>query len=114
LAGSGRFADRARYPLPYLVFLDLKLPRLSGLEVMRWIGTRSELRHLPVVVLTSSAEQRDIDLLHAAGAQHYLVKPPSATAVVELVELHRAGFGCVVSTDGARPLTDKFSDRVTV
>lgn len=112
LAGEGAFADRTRFPLPYLVFLDLKLPRRSGLDVLEWIGAQSHLRGLPVIVLTSSAEHRDVERAREHGAQHYLVKPPPPQALVELVETHRSGFGIVAATDGARPPGDKFGERV--
>lgn len=114
LAGEGGYADRSRFPLPYLVFLDLKLPRLSGLEVLHWIRDQPTLVTLPVVVLTSSAETRDIERMRVAGAQHYLVKPPSGQALLEIVEMHRAGFGSVAATDGARPIEDKFGRHLVV
>jgi CheY-like chemotaxis protein len=112
LAGEGPYADRQRHPLPYLVFLDLKLPRRSGLDVLDWINAQEHLRGLPVIILTSSAEHRDIERTRDNGAQHYLVKPPPPQALVELVETHRSGFGAVASTDGARPVGDKFGERV--
>lgn len=74
LSGQARFADRAAYPMPHLVLLDLKLPRRSGFEVLQWIRKDSEVRALPVVVLTSSREPRDLDLAYALGANSYLVK----------------------------------------
>lgn len=111
LAGEGRYADRARHPLPYLIFLDLKLPRRSGIDVLQWIGGQEHLRTLPVIILTSSAEHRDLDRTRDRGAMHYLVKPPPPQALVELVEMHRSGFGAVAATDGARPHGDKFGER---
>ena len=111
LAGEGRFADRTTYPLPFLVFLDLKLPRRSGLDVLQWINEQDHLRGLPVIVLTSSAEHRDVERTREHGAMHYLVKPPPPQALVELVEMHRSGFGIVAATDGARPHGDKFGER---
>lgn len=111
LGGTGPFADRERYPLPYLVFLDLKLPRRSGLDVLRWVNEQGSLRGLPIIVLTSSAEHRDVERTRDFGAMHYLVKPPSPRALSELVETHRSGFGIVAATDGARPHEDRFGDR---
>ena len=60
---------------PALVLLDLKLPRLSGFELLARLRGDARTRALPVVVLTSSREQADVDRCYAAGANSYLVKP---------------------------------------
>jgi CheY-like chemotaxis protein len=83
LAGTGAYADRRAHPLPGLILLDLKLPRRSGLEVLQWLKQEPPLRRIPVVVLTSSAENRDIARAYDLGANSYLVKP------VVFDELHR-------------------------
>jgi two-component system response regulator len=75
LTGAGKFADRQSYPLPGLVILDLKLPRATGLEVLREIRQRPETRNMIVVMLTSSASDDDIASAYALGANGYLVKP---------------------------------------
>src|SRR5438270_2740248 len=54
LAGQGVYADRARYPFPSLILLDLKMPRQTGFEILRWIRSRPELSDLPVVILSGS------------------------------------------------------------
>ena len=60
LAGAGKYADRDSYPLPAVMFLDLKLPYLSGHEVLAWIRRQKELEALLVIVLTSSNEASDL------------------------------------------------------
>jgi len=82
--GSGPFADRERFPLPGLLFLDLKLPYKSGFEVLQWIWTRPELAAIPVAVLTSSEEERDIKEAARLGARSFLVKPPTREALMNL------------------------------
>ena len=62
-------------PLPLIILLDLKLPRVDGLEVLRQLKAHDEFRMLPVVVLTSSSEDRDIKAAYAYGANSYIVKP---------------------------------------
>lgn len=114
LSGSGRFANRENHPLPSMIFLDLKLPRRNGHDVLAWIAGQADLPAIPVIVLTSSAEQRDLRRARELGALHYLVKPPSSTALAELVETHRTGFGVVAATDGARPAADKFAEHQAV
>jgi len=87
LAGGGGFADRGRHPFPALILLDLQLPRRSGHEVLEWLrGQEEGLRRLPVVVLTSSKEPRDVNRAYELGANSYLVKPVSFEALLELVK----------------------------
>ena len=89
LAGEGRYADRAAYPLPRLVLLDLKLPRCSGHEVLAWIRAQSTLRSLPVIVFTSSKERSDVGRAYAAGANSYIVKPSSLAGLIEVASAFR-------------------------
>lgn len=85
LGGSGQFGERARHPLPSLVLLDLKLPKRSGLEVLRWVRSQPELDTTPVVVLTSSGEDEDIQKAYALGANSYLQKPVAFNGLVRLL-----------------------------
>lgn len=85
LSGTDEFADRRRFPAPCLALLDLNLPRKSGLEVLQWVRTTPTLRSLPVILLTSSSQKRDIQAAYTYGANGYLVKPASAEKLVELV-----------------------------
>jgi CheY-like chemotaxis protein len=84
LSSEGVYSDRSHYPMPLLIVLDLKLPRLSGFGVLRWIREQPGLRRLPVVVLTSSNEERDVASAYDLGANSYLLKP---NALVELQQL---------------------------
>lgn len=85
LAGHGDYADRDRYPFPFLLLLDLKLPRQSGFEVLTWLRQQPGLCRLPVAVLTSSREESDVRRAYDLGANSYLVKPGSFDALVALV-----------------------------
>jgi CheY-like chemotaxis protein len=108
LLGQGRYADRAKHPLPALVFLDLKLPLKSGLEVLATIREQPQLANLCVVVLTSSAEERDVTRAHELGAQAYLVKPPSAATLAEVMTLLRGHLAGVPLAEIPRLSGDKF------
>ena len=86
LSGTGTYADRAACPSPTLILLDLKLPRLSGLEFLQWLrGQPPDLRRIPVVVLTSSRESGDVDRAYELGASTYLAKPVSFDGLLDLV-----------------------------
>lgn len=71
--------------VPRLLFLDLKLPLRGGFEVLQWVRTQPALAGLAVVVLSSSAEPRDVNQAYALGAQAYLVKYPEPDVFRELV-----------------------------
>lgn len=86
LDGNGQYADRGRFPLPCLMLLDMKLPYLSGLEVMKWIRRESSMPTLLVVFMTSSREEMDIDQAYRLGANAYLVKPPDSQKLAEMLE----------------------------
>ena len=86
LAGSGDFGDRGRFPLPSLILLDLKLPRKSGLEILQWLRQQPALKHIPVIVLTSSKESSDVSRAYDLGANSYLVKPVGFEGLLELVK----------------------------
>ena len=75
LKGEGQFANRAEYPLPELLLLDLAMPRKDGFEVLRWLRQQPGLSALRVVVLTSSDQMRDVNLAYKLGANSFLVKP---------------------------------------
>jgi CheY-like chemotaxis protein len=85
LAGNGSFADRQASPLPAVVLLDVKMPVLSGLEALAWIRSRREFDALPVVMFTSSTQQRDVDVSRQHGANAYIVKPSNADNLSRLV-----------------------------
>jgi CheY-like chemotaxis protein len=85
IAGNGAFTDRSRFPLPGLILLDLKLPLRSGFEVLEIIRADELARHIPVVVLTSSDNETDIQRAYRAGANSYLVKPVTRDALLAMV-----------------------------
>lgn len=86
----GQFSSRSIESQPKLVLLDLKLPKLDGIEVLREIRSAPETRTIPVVVMTSSAEQRDIVETYALGVNSYIQKPVDSEQFRQTVK--NAGF----------------------
>jgi CheY-like chemotaxis protein len=86
LSGTDGFSDRAKFPLPFLVFLDLKLPYRDGFEVLAWMRQQRSLNSVVVVILTGSDETRDHQQAYALGARSYLVKPPTPEEVRRLMD----------------------------
>ena len=81
--GTGKPAGRDPNPLPTVVLLDLKLPRIDGLEVLRRIRADQRTRLLPVIVLTASKEEEDVLQSYTLGANAYVRKPVEFVAFVE-------------------------------
>ncbi len=90
LQGTGRYADRERYPRPALMVLDLKLPKESGMHVLEWLRSSAEFRELPVLILTSSHETRDVARARKLGVLAYEVKPVTFAALQGVVDSIRA------------------------
>jgi CheY-like chemotaxis protein len=86
LCGEGDYSDRARYPIPFLVLLDLRLPKLSGFEVIAWMRDQPQLADLVVVVLTASDHVPDVTKARDLGANSYLVKPGTFEELVQMVK----------------------------
>lgn len=87
LFARGAFQARAGQPLPTLVILDLKLPKLDGLSVLKTIRADERTRLLPVVILTSSKEEQDLVAGYALGANSYVRKPVDFTEFLEAVKV---------------------------
>ena len=85
LSGAGQYADRQKFPLPQIILLDLKMPRVDGFEFLKWLRHQSpgELRLLPVVITSTSNEPEDIKRAYALGVNSYLTKPISWRAFIE-------------------------------
>src|SRR4030095_10881134 len=74
LSGQGPYLNRVEHPLPRLVVLDLRLLKMSGLEVLKWIRSQPDLHYLPVVMLTSSTRRVDKEAAAAVRADQYILK----------------------------------------
>lgn len=85
LFGEGTYAGRDPYDTPELILLDLKLPRIDGLEVLRRIRSDERTKLLPVVILTSSKEDQDIINGYSLGANSYTRKPVDFNQFMEAV-----------------------------
>lgn len=90
LRGTDEYADRARFPLPFLLLLDLKMPGTDGFEVLHWLRSQPDFKRLLVVVLTSSNLQADVDRAYDLGANSYLVKPVEFTEMVNMIQRFEA------------------------
>jgi two-component system, response regulator len=85
LAATGRYAGRTVADLPQVILLDLKLPKVTGLEVLRIVRADPRTRLLPVVILTSSSEEPDIITSYQLGANSYIRKPVDFNQFLEAV-----------------------------
>ena len=86
LAGTGAFSNRDEHPLPALMLLDLKLPRVTGFDVLAWLRAQPGLKRLPVIVLTSSSQDEDVRRAYDLGVNSYLVKPSGLKAIADMAQ----------------------------
>src|SRR5439155_14882957 len=74
LNGEGVYSNRARFPMPILLLLDLNMPKVNGFQVLEWLREHPMLKRLPVAVMTSSDHDPDITRAYGLGADSYLIK----------------------------------------
>jgi DNA-binding response OmpR family regulator len=87
LKGEGKYADRAQFPFPSILFLDLKMPKKNGFEVLEWIKTHPTCKVIPTIIFSSSSLEQDVWISYELGANSYLVKPASFTDLVRRMQL---------------------------
>jgi len=87
LSGVGMYGDRMLCPLPFVIFLDVKLPYVDGFDVLAWIRAQPQFDSVVVIMLSGSAEDRDQIEADKLGARSYLVKPPTSEILMRVFEL---------------------------
>lgn len=87
LKGEGRYADRQAYPFPRVLITDLKMPRCGGFELLEWLDNHPECNLIPKIVLSASAEERDVRKAFQLGANCYFRKPATVQELQEIVKL---------------------------
>ncbi len=83
--GTGPYTNRVKYPFPNFLVLDLKMPRMDGFDVLRWLRTHPECSVVPTVVLTNSALPDDVQRAYELGANSYIVKPQQLNDLVRMI-----------------------------
>src|SRR5882672_8680094 len=86
LSGENGFTDRSRYPLPSLMLLDIKMPKLNGFDVLEWLLTRKDFKELLVVMFSSSFQGEDVEKARVLGATDYLTKPTGSEGFDQVVQ----------------------------
>jgi CheY-like chemotaxis protein len=86
LFGTGEYVDRTRHPLPDLALLDIKMPGLSGLDVLERLRGDEKFRRLPVAIMTASRSPGDIAEAYRLGANAFFIKPSSIQELIELLK----------------------------
>ena len=90
LFGTGEFADRAQHPLPGLILLDIKMPGLSGLDVLERLRGDGTFRSLPVAIMTASRSPDDIAEAYRLGTNAFFIKPSSVQELIDLLTAIKA------------------------
>jgi CheY-like chemotaxis protein len=85
LKGLEEYSDRAAYPYPGLVILDLKMPGLGGFDVIRWMRGHPQAKLVPIIVISGSSEPADVNRAYELGANAFMVKPANHRALEQLL-----------------------------
>jgi CheY-like chemotaxis protein len=86
LQGEGEYQDREKFPFPDVIITDIKMPRKSGFEVLRWLREHPECHVIPLIVLSASNDYKDVSQAYREGANCYLKKPGSFAELQHLLK----------------------------
>ena len=86
LTGKGTFKDRAQYPMPTIILMDLKMPRRNGFEVLEWMHNHPEIKLIPTIVVTSSTLQEDVTRAYRLGANAVMNKPVDKDSLLQMLK----------------------------
>ena len=86
LSGRGTFKDRAKYPMPTIILMDLKMPRRNGFEVLEWMHNQPEIKLIPTIVVTSSTLQEDVTRAYRLGANAVMNKPVDKDSLLQMLK----------------------------
>jgi CheY-like chemotaxis protein len=87
LRGEGPYHDRVKFPFPRVLITDLKMPKMGGLEILKWLHLHAECNVIPKIVFTASKQASDIQEVYKFGANSYLVKPGGYERLTEMLKL---------------------------
>jgi CheY-like chemotaxis protein len=87
LQAQGRYANRQEFPFPRVLITDLKMPKMGGIEILKWLYHHPECNMIPKIVLTASQQACDIQEAYQWGANSYLVKPGGYERLTEMLKL---------------------------
>jgi CheY-like chemotaxis protein len=90
IKGEGRFGNRKKFPLPSVLMVDLKMKRMTGLEVMEWMSVNNKLKGILVVVLSGHGELENVREAYRQGARSFLTKPCTLVDMQNLVKAYPA------------------------
>jgi CheY-like chemotaxis protein len=86
LKAEGKYENRAEYPFPSVMFIDIKMPHVNGFQVLEWLRDHQDCKVIPTMVFSSSEQPEDIERAYQLGANAYFVKPNSTEQLVELLK----------------------------
>jgi len=87
LRGEGKYTNRREFPFPTVILSDLKMPRMSGFELLRWVREHPECAVIPTILFTSSAVVEDVVEAYRLGANAYMVKPSQPEEFVDILRV---------------------------
>lgn len=85
LRGEAEFCDRAKYPFPSVLFLDIKMPRVDGFGVLEWLRDHQQCKVIPTIMFSSSEQPEDVERAYQLGANAYFVKPVSSAELEDMM-----------------------------
>jgi two-component system response regulator len=87
LSSTGAYSDRKQFALPCMVILDLKMPKMHGLDVLKWIRAHEEFKPIIVIILSSSPLRNDVDTAYKTGSNSFIVKPLTGEQMKNIARL---------------------------